>query len=161
MIMKIRAKNTGPNSPVGQYRRETYEYCISQYDKAIDCGFYIEAVAITESLIADRLEARRSFLFPDVKDKQKFSGIGKLKDDLENDLNGVVSTFGEIEKWMFKRGNAIHQIAKVEEGDFSGWEEKYASIKETAESGFILFREIDGLVRKLNKPPKNKSAGEY
>ena len=161
MNMTRRAKNNGPNSTVGQYRRETYEYCISQYNRAIDCGFYIEAVAIAESLIMDRLEARRAFLNPDDELKQGFSGFKTLKKHLGNDLNSIRDVIEEIRCWNEKRGEAIHQISKIKEGEFSHWKEKYGSIRKTAKDGFDLFRKIDKLVREHNKRPENKSTGEY
>ncbi len=59
---KVRAKNTGTASVVGQVRHHLYQNAFKRINDSIEAGFYIEAISIIESIITDRLEARISFI---------------------------------------------------------------------------------------------------
>jgi hypothetical protein len=43
---------------VAQNRHEIYVKAFEHYSLAMDQGFYLEAIAIIESIIADRMESR-------------------------------------------------------------------------------------------------------
>ena len=60
MDHKTRANNSDPGVPAN--RQAIYREAIDQYKKAIAAGFFLEATALAESLIADRMESRLSYL---------------------------------------------------------------------------------------------------
>ena len=75
---------------VGQSRYETYKATIERINKAMDSGFYVEAIALCESIIADRLES----LANQISQSSKYSyvTIGKLTDYLLGTKQRVLLT---------------------------------------------------------------------
>ena len=57
MSKENKTRNHIGNKGVGQNRDEVFKQAIKQYKKAKENGFYLEAIAICESLITDRMEA--------------------------------------------------------------------------------------------------------
>lgn len=137
---------------VGQSRYETYKATIERINKAMDASFYVEAIALCESIIADRLES----LANQISQSSKYSyvTIGKLTEYLLGTKQRVLLTqeivdvVNKIKNWTKKRNSAVHEMAKNIEGDFM---EKYSDLKETAEEAKTLFRELDNEIRKFRK----------
>ncbi|MBO5086644.1 MAG: hypothetical protein J6B65_05340 [Paludibacteraceae bacterium] len=140
---------------VGQSRYETYKATIDRINKAMDAGFYVEVIALCESIIADRLESLANQISQ--SSKYSYETMGRLTDYLlgakQRDLlsQEIVDVVNEIKNWTKKRNSAVHEMAKNIEGDFM---EKYAKLKETAEEAIKLFRKLDNEIRKFRKSLK-------
>ena len=140
---------------VGQSRYETYKATIDRINKAMDAGFYVEVIALCESIIADRLESLANQISQ--SSQYSYETMGRLtdyllgakqRDSLSQEIVDVVS---EIKIWTKKRNSAVHEMAKNIEGDFM---EKYAGLKATAEEAIKLFRKLDNEIRKFRKSLK-------
>jgi gas vesicle protein len=121
----------------------------------MDAGFYVEVIALCESIIADRLESLANQISQ--SSQYSYETMGRLtdyllgakqRDSLSQEIVDVVS---EIKNWTKKRNSAVHEMAKNIEGDFM---EKYAKLKETAEEAIKLFRKLDNEIRKFRKSLK-------
>ena len=140
---------------IGQSRYETYRATIDRINKAMDAGFYVEVIALCESIIADRLESLANQISQ--SSKYSYETMGRLTDYLlgakQRDLlsQEIVDGVNEIKNWTKKRNSAVHEMAKNIEGDFM---EKYAKLKETAEEAIKLFRKLDNEIRKFRKSLK-------
>ena len=97
---------------------------------------YIECVAILESIIADRLEARRAWLKPNELDKHKFDTLGNLTSKLQmEDVDAdIKSVYSEIIAWAAKRNTAVRQIVKLGSKTFrKKWSNRYRDLKGTVD----------------------------
>ena len=139
------------NSTVGKHRREIYKSAFKQIKLANEAGFYLEAITLIESLITDRLESRLSFL--DGKDFS-FKTIGKLieksiKIETDSELKKLIEI--DLRKWADGRNKSLHEMAKIAEGDFSSWDDRYLKLKNISTKGMTLLRKIDRQCEKLKK----------
>ena len=131
----------------GQKRYLLYKAVLDQYEKAKKNGYYLEAITLMESIITDRLESALIFygaMTPDeaflalewaIKKLEKFSGI--VSDKLLQD----------IIQWKNARNHALHEMAKIEDGDKSSFEQRYSDQKTVAEDGYKLFNKIKNELR--------------
>ena len=117
--------------------------------RAIGQGFYIEAIALQESMIADRLE---SLLARDGSDVH-FGTAGRLATTVQSrwpgqDPDGVL---GRVRQWSDQRAAAIHQMVKYGDGHDATWRERSAEAHAVAEVGVDLVKDVDALVRNLKR----------
>lgn len=143
------------NKNAGTVRMGLYRRCIAQYNEAIGQEFFIEAVAIVESLIADRLESRLSMKHGGKEEKRRFSTIGRLSSELggknADEPLEAREVYNEIRIWAKNRNRVIHEIVKLEENELPDWDNRYSRARQTAEEGMSLFRKLDRIVNILNK----------
>lgn len=75
---KVRLINTGRTSSVAKARQALYRSCTARIKEAIKLGFYLEAIALLESMITDRLESRIAAIHGQDEEYRKFRTIGYL-----------------------------------------------------------------------------------
>lgn len=75
---KVRAINSGPRSPEAQSRYQLYRQCNAQIKHAMSQGFYLEAISLIETIIADRLESRIAHVNGQDDIYRKFGTISEL-----------------------------------------------------------------------------------
>jgi len=63
MKIKLRAINKGLKSKTAQSRRNLYKNAKNQIKNAIKHCYYLKAIAIIESMLADRMESRIAFIY--------------------------------------------------------------------------------------------------
>ena len=140
---------------VAQNRFEIFKEVISRYNQSMQDQYYLEAIALCESLITDRMESRLGELknadvefgtLSNLKDQLLgFKGYPKLETDaiLEKLYNKICST------WAGERNKAIHQSAKISKASTKDWNAFLSEAKKTAEDGMKYFRELDKQLTKL------------
>ena len=136
------------NSPEkGRQRYQVIRDAISRYNEAIKAGYYLEAITLAESLIADRLESRAIFLG---HDNAAFQTLGNLCKKLQDDkeLSDVISN---IQEWRASRNNALHSLAKIKNGSIESFQDRYYDTKSTAVEGIQVFRKLDKLLKESRK----------
>lgn len=97
-------------------------------------GYYLEAITLTESLLATRLESRLTW----VREKQgtseavRFSTLGRLCKELLSkdaekapDWTAFQVPIQKIRKWTNQRNEALHEMAKLDREDGPGFHKKY------------------------------------
>ena len=149
MPPKIRA--TINSDGVGEHRHNLYSYVLGKINDAIEQGYYIEAITLLESIIADRLES----LCNEISNSNVYSYnmLGRL---INAAKQYIISeqwqpTLNKLDEWRKQRNHAIHEMAKIEQNDTTNFKDRYASCKIYAENGKTLFREIDNQIRKYRK----------
>ena len=159
--MTKRETSAATNSNAGPRRMGLYQCCIAQYNEALGQGFFIEAVAIAESLIADRLESRLAHKHDQSEEKRRFSTVGKLATELNgkkaNEPSEAREIYSKIRIWASERNKAIHQIFKLAENEAQYWGNRYAQARQIAETGMELFRNLDKVVSRLNRRPNHET----
>lgn len=155
MVKDIR--KTIKDEGVGKARHDTYQGVLAQYSKAMKEGFYLEAITLIESIIADRLESITNQL----SDTNEYSygtlgylitGVRKL--EISSKMSSIVD---DIDEWRKSRNAALHEMAKFDREDFEKpFDVRYAEFKQDAENGITLFRELDKEIRNYRNNLKSK-----
>lgn len=146
MAKKIRA--TIDTEGVDDFRHDIYADVLARINQSYENGYYIEAITLLESIISDRLESICNEVNQNNDDA--FSVLGTLinhakRIDVSEDWSDILNKLNE---WRKKRNSAIHEMAKIEEGTHTSFNEKYANCKDIVEEGKALFREIDNNIRR-------------
>ena len=124
---------------------ESYKFAFDQIDHAIEKGFYLEAITICESILADRL---LSFLqLNEIEVKTRFTlnkCLIKLT-DFESDFRIKESEDFRIDlkQWWNQRNQCLHAIVKSKRGDSTIEIEEFIKIaEEAALKGRTLSRQV-------------------
>jgi hypothetical protein len=149
------------SNEIGAVRHDLYRGATSKVKAAIEAGFYIEAISLCESLMADRLEARVSHREGHTETSRRHSTLGSLVRRLKstephNGYEELHSLLGDILKWTDFRNKAVHNAVKISEGQkIQSWDERYGALKSSADQGYSLFKrltsQMDKIKRKENK----------
>lgn len=154
MNARVRAIALDTNN-VGNQRYNLYKKVIEHINKSIDNGYYLEAITLIESLIADRLESHLTFIKGEdfsFKTLDKIvKNFSKHKSDIDDDLCRLVEE--DVNNWKDKRNLVLHEMAKIEINSELTWEEKTKDLEEIARVGFKIFRNIDKRLSYLRKNP--------
>jgi hypothetical protein len=166
---KMRAHNL-PGSGVGKKRKTLYAAAFNRIDGAIKIGFYLEAICLIESIMADRLEARVAWLTNQTI--RKFDNLGPLLNLLQPDkrktkrrkiVTGLpesdreaLKIYKEVNIWRDVRNKAVHEMAKLHETDQPSWEDRYRELHDIAVKGRNVGRRLSTKIRSLNRIGKNK-----
>ncbi len=152
---KFRARST---PEINTLKAQLISSAFARAKRAIKAGFYIEAVAIEESLICDRLEA---ILARMSRAEVKVSTIGKLLellkpfDVLPEDLTE------DLRLWQQHRSQAIHQIVKVTNTELSDWRRRLKFSKITAVDGLQLFQRLKQIDSRIARDQKRRTNGTH
>lgn len=134
-------------SGVGEKRYHTYRALINQYHNAMANGFYIEAIALMESIISDRLESFANELSS--SSDYSYSTMEKLltylcgKNQKDKVPVALLSIFDELSCWKDNRNKACHEMAKNINSPFY---EQYEPLEDVADEGYDLFRKLDNAI---------------
>ena len=152
---RIRALAQTHNN-VGHRRHNLYREAYGRISKAINDKYFLEAVTLTESLLTDRLESRVTFLLrKDYSFKTLGELIRKIK-ERENDVQLRELVVAGVESWREERNNALHEMAKMEEGDSRSWDARMAELPAIAGTGLKVLRQVDSRIKMLR--PTKKAA---
>lgn len=157
---------TGSNHP----KYESYKEAWERISAARQTGFFLEAIAIEESIIADRLVSylnRPGATHPVSKGKDgQWPGLGKLITALERELLPTGLAIGDFENivqtlnaWKDDRNRAIHAIVKSDPGTPTVDIQEFLLMAEkAAEHGATLARAISSWHKreKVSLPSSDK-----
>ena len=146
MVNKIRA--TIETEGVGVFRHGLYADVLTRINQSLENGYCIEAITLLESIISDRLESICNEV--NRSNEDAFSVLGTLisqarRIDVSEDWHDILN---KLDEWRKKRNFAIHEIAKIEDGNMTPFVDRYATCKDIVEEGKVLFRDIDNNIRK-------------
>ena len=123
----------------GQKRYLLYKAVIEQYKKAKENRFYLEAITLMESIITDRLESALIY-HGIIEQDHAFRMLGDCLTKAKNIISDQL--FDELNMWRQSRNQALHEIAKIEEGDESSFEQRRPAQMLIAEEGYRLFNKL-------------------
>ena len=159
---KVGAKNTGPHSVVAQARRVLYTKGIARVIDAMEHGYPLEAIALLESMIADRLEARRDCISAQETNKRVFDTAYETAEFLagkkQPESDAAKEIYEAVKAWAPRRNELLHQMVKLAEDEAKAWDARLQEAQSTAKDGLELFRKLDALVKKLNKPKPDSAS---
>jgi hypothetical protein len=134
------------NALTRKAREDLYHRAYSRVNKAIARGFHIEAIAILESLMCDRLENLLQALHPD--SKVELGSLGKLYNSVNKEIEIPESLLIDLKQWNKARGQVIHQLVKISDVDAMNWLERMAFARKTSNDGKKLLEKL----RKFTDP---------
>ena len=138
-------------SPEGKARYQMYKSAYLRINDASDKGFHLEAISIIESMIADRLESRLSYI---IKRDFSFQNLGSLitkARQVETDSTLLSLVIQDLDKWRIDRNKALHEMAKIAVGDKSTWQDRVDTLVPIARKGLALLRAIDKQIKQLRE----------
>jgi hypothetical protein len=146
-----------PGNGVGPARYHLYREAYAHANQAIKDRYYLEAIAVTESLLADRLESRASFLLGADFSFKTLEGLIRkmLEIEVDRELKNLVSE--KVAEWKDSRNRALHEMAKLARGNADSWLERTAALPQIAKEGLKVVRHVDRRLKELRKS-SNESA---
>ena len=110
---------------------------LNRAERAIECGFYLEALALCDSLITDRIRvigAHSSSILIEVR------GVNNGIDNLNHAKVELLDAglIDETRKWGKSRNAAIHGFSKLTEFDGTTWNSRLKETKMQAQRGLEL-----------------------
>ncbi len=127
-------------------REDLYHHAYSRVNKAIARGFHIEAIAILESLMCDRLENLLQAINPE--SKVELGSLGKLYNSVNKEVEIPVLLLADLKHWNKARGQVIHQLVKISDVDAVNWRDRMAFARKTSREGKLILNEL----RKFTDP---------
>jgi len=143
-------KRANVGSPgIGQQRYELYKTGFEKIRVAMQQGYFLEAICIIESLLADRMESRLGEFDPSFTGFINLMPLVKQLRRYEKDiyLNYVLN---DIAAWSSDR-NKIHEIMKLDSNNLQTWDQKQKRLGEIATEGLRLLRNYDNGLRRSRK----------
>lgn len=134
----------------GMPRHNRYKAAIERCNKATKDGFFIETIAIEESLVSDRLESLTNEI---TGGGWSYKPAGKLVWNLLNNhrsrLNEeLIEWLKKTRGWCKTRNTAIHCMAKLTPDMKISFKDDYAQLPAVAKEGMKVFRGLDNAIRK-------------
>jgi hypothetical protein len=146
-------RDVGGHEGLGDRRYERYCAAFDWVEHCAEASYFLEAIAVLDSLLWDRLSSRLGYLKGDLIDINK--NIGTLCSELIGDSGtggrekdpAFRDAIRDVKAWLFQRNEAVHATAKVfrentSEEDFS---EILNSHRQTAADGIKRLRAFDVL----------------
>ena len=132
----------------GKFKYELIRNARKRVDRAIQYGFHIEATALLESLIADRIE---SAIENKTREVQRVQNLGLLiKKSIEQ---GIISQeLGvELRSWSNNRAKVVHEMVKVSNDNSGNFRERMAFARLLALDGQAILNKIE-IISKRYRP---------
>jgi hypothetical protein len=149
---------------VGSIRFRLLRAAAERATEAFKKGFFLEAITLTESLLGTRLESRLAWVRNQTgKLPVEFSTLRALCDELLGkrasavpDAEAFKLPIEAVREWANKRNEALHEMAKLIEGDTHDFSVKYKRSRAVVMEGFKVLLAYDALDRKVRR-----AAGKY
>jgi hypothetical protein len=134
----------------GTLRYELFTRAKRRIEASMASGHYCEVIALCESIIADRLESRLSFLR---RENVGFETLGPLLTGLEKAETDseLLKLVAELRQWAKKRNRALHELVKIEDGvPHLSWDQRIELLQGDAQCGYELLKGLYNRVADLN-----------
>lgn len=135
-------------------RRKLYGEAAKRIKAAKRDKYYLEAITLLESLIADRLE---SYIEKEAKQPEGFRTLEQnikvakqyINDSHISESQAILPYLVKIKLWRKLRNEMLHEAVKIEEGKDKDWDSTMNKAKNTVEEGETLFKELRNVVRRV------------
>lgn len=138
---------------LGMQRHLRYVHAFDRVIHCVDAKYYLEAIAILDSLITDRLASRLGYLVDEEISARLTSGqlcgrlVGKQDDQGVEKDSGFRAIVQEIQQWVLNRNDAMHAAAKILRSDEAptNFSDLLESHHQNALTGIRLLQSFDQL----------------
>ncbi len=130
-------------------RQHVYGRVFEQIRRGMSKGCYLEAIALIESVLSDRLESRASYLTGTDYSFKTLERLIKKLGEVETDYVLMKLFASDVLAWKDARNVALHEMAKISVGDRASWTARLQEIKQAATQGLGLLRRVDRRISAL------------
>jgi hypothetical protein len=149
--LNLRASRADWSKDVGLLKSELIKVANKRVKSCLKSGHHLEAIALLESLIADRLEAGLS---RNKKGKQVMSTLGPLlNESLSSRLIGD-DFCEEIRNWSRERNKVLHEMVKVRDLNSGTWRERMKHARYLAIEGLQIYEKLAREIKKVHRLDK-------
>jgi hypothetical protein len=129
-----------PTTPyIGNAKAILFRTAFERIDRAIANGFHLEAIAITESLICDRIESTIST----ITNKESYPDtLGPLLSQLRKLSVYPDELIHELDSWRRDRNLVMHQMVKITNSDTTDWRSRMKFARLTALAGKSILKDV-------------------
>ena len=135
---------SGPGHRVGTQRYKLYRDAWAHLNKASAQGYYLEAIALLESLLTDRMESRATYLTGSNTGFRTLGALLSIFQSVEKDPH-FLQVLRKIDTWRVHRNDALHSMAKFEMGAVVSWAKKVTKLPRVVEEGRELLQAYNTL----------------
>lgn len=144
-------------APIGDERYVLFRGAAHRISTAVNEGFYLEAITLIESILAERLEKRAQYLYKTLSIKSK--EINKVKDGFQclgpliiainkhERSQDVLMALKEIDAWRESRNRALHEMVKIGSLTRDPWQERIDEARKIAVNGITVLLKYDKIDR--------------
>jgi hypothetical protein len=131
-------------SGIGTHRYGLYRAAWQRVNQATEAGYHLEAIALLESLLSDRMESRASYLTGKNHGYSMLGDLVRLFETHERveDFSALVE---RIDSWRRRRNRALHEMVKFAQGEFPTWEQQTADLPEIVRDGQTCLHDFAAL----------------
>jgi hypothetical protein len=133
---------------IGKARNTLFSEAFRRIDRAISAGFHLEAIALLESLICDRLEMAISIK---LESSIRPGNLGPLLIQAKSLDIYSEELFEELHSWRRDRNQVLHQMVKITDSESSNWRERMKFARKTAIEGKEILNQIQVRNYRLKK----------
>lgn len=126
-----------------------YRAAYARINEATKAGFHLEAITIIESIVADRLESRLTYVLGHDFSFQHLGSLITKARQVETDQTLRQLVDQDLDKWRKSRNRALHEMAKIALGDTTTWQDRVAGLVPISKDGLALLRAIDKQIKQL------------
>lgn len=137
-------------------RYEIIKSAISRFNTAIEHSFFLEATALIESLICDRLESRIGELTHKSVEFGTLGDLLKKLNNIETDVELKSMMNNVLYQWAGKRNIVIHQAAKIELDKKKDWNDYLRLAESTSKEGRKAFDNYNKQLQKIRRQKTSK-----
>lgn len=138
-----------PGSQTAAMRAAMYRAAYARITEATKAGFHLEAITIVESIVADRLESRLTFVLGRDFSFQHLGSLITKARQTETDPILLSLVDNDLDSWRKSRNKALHEMAKIASGDTTTWSDRVAGLIPISKDGLALLRSIDKRIKEL------------
>jgi len=133
-----------------QLQNQLWKMVWVRMDKALEKGSWLEAIALQDSMINERLESLRFY----VTGVSTFQSLDRnLKACLKFELmDDEVEVLEQVDEWRESRNHAMHRMVKYSSEDFAmNWKERLEYVEECAMRGKVLVKATKNAVARAKR----------
>lgn len=120
-------------------KEELFRSAFKRIETSISRGFPLEAIAIIESLISDRLETCLSVI---TGEKVNAQNLGSLTRKIRVYPDFSTDLLDEIDSWRSERNLVLHQMVKITINSISDWKSRMKFARFVAKQGSDLVKKV-------------------
>ncbi len=99
-------------------KRMAYGFAFKRMSQAFDAGYFIEVIAIAESVLSDQLDAHLKRTGEPVDGPKRFARLINAARSGGQALNAEV--LDRVDAWRKERNTAVHAVVEVDESEPTG-----------------------------------------
>ena len=148
-MVRVARTRTGASREARKTRGDVNRSSYKRARRAINSGFYLEAIVLVESMLADRLEAILTVLSGR---PATFRTANQAARDLQNFPRYTNSDLlQQVRVWSYGRSRWVHEFAKVSNEEHLSWRNRIADARDVSVMGFDLLTRVAAEARRVGR----------